>query len=308
MTPRPPWLRRLGADRLRGAGPLARQTAAGLISTLPDLPGKDLESFRADLLRLARRVRASQPAMAPLFHLMNDVLQAAGDAATRREAVSRGRAAARRFLARQRSLEAGAVRRALCRVPAGATVMTHSASSLVEAVLLRAGGRRRGARPATLARVICTESRPAGEGSRLARRLARSGVPVTLVTDAAAAETLAEADLLLVGADCVTQKGLIHKVGTNALAAAAKRLGIPCHAVATSHKLLPERLLLPGWNESRGAGEVLRSAPPGLTVLNRPFDRTPWRRLTSVITEAGPLRRPDVCRLLREMAPARGWK
>ncbi|MFQ5915656.1 MAG: translation initiation factor eIF-2B [Nitrospinota bacterium] len=307
MEIRPPWLRRLAGDRTQGATALARLAAECLTSSLPKLSGDTLESFLAALLHLTLEMRKSQPAMAPLFHLANDALRAAENAKTRGTAPIRVRAAVRRFLVRQGALAAQAVRQALPLIPPGATVLTHSASSLVETVLQRAAGKRRGMRSSSRIRVICTESRPAGEGSRLALRLARAQIPTTLLIDAAAGEALAEADLFLVGADSVTPKGLIHKVGTNALAGLARGRGIPCYAVATSQKLLPERYLLPTWNEAREASEVLGSSVPDLRVLNRPFDRTPWRRLSAVITEEGPLSKADVSRKLRELRPALGW-
>lgn len=302
---RPSWLRRLAADRAQGATALARLAAEGLTSSAGAPRGKTLESFRESLLETALRMRAAQPAMAPLFHLANEALLAAEGARTRREAAARVRAAVRGFLARQKRAARGAVRSALPLIPAGATVLTHSASSLVEAALLRA----RSASASFRIRVICTESRPAGEGARLALRLARSQIPTTLVTDAASGEALAEADLLLVGADSATERGVIHKVGTSALAALAKERGIPRYALATSQKLLPERFLLPSWNETRDAREVLlKTAAPSLTVLNRPFDRTPWSRLSALITEDGVLSKTDVRRRLRGIRAAAGWR
>ncbi len=186
--------------------------AEGLTASAAKLSKNRRDPFLSDLLHLSHEIRRSQPAMAPLFHLANEALLATEDAKTPREALLKIRSATRRFLAQQSTLATRACGRALQVIPAGAAVLTHSGSSLVEAVIRRAAGRTRGKRFSSRIRVICTESRPAGEGSQLARRLARSGIPTTRVIDAAAGEALEEADLFLVGADTVTPKGLIHKI------------------------------------------------------------------------------------------------
>jgi translation initiation factor 2B subunit (eIF-2B alpha/beta/delta family) len=245
--------------------------------------------------------------MAPLFHLTNELLLAAERAKTRREALSRVRSATRRYMRSEKTLAARAARRALPLIPAGATVLTHSASSLVEAVLLRAAQPKRGKQARSGIRAICTESRPAGEGRQLTLRLASAGIQTTLVVDAAAGEVLDDADLLLVGADTVTPKGLIHKVGTRVLASLARKRKVPCFAVATSRKLLPDRFLLDTWNLPRAAKEVTRVSHKNLTVLNRPFDLTPWKWLTGVVTEDGLLSRDDVAHRLRNLPLSKEW-
>jgi translation initiation factor 2B subunit (eIF-2B alpha/beta/delta family) len=286
---------------------LSLVAAEGLDSEIRDLPTQSLESFYSHLLPLAREIRQSQPAMAPLFHLTNDVLLAAERAKTRREALSRIRSATRGYMRSEKTLAARAVRRALALIPAGATVLTHSASSLVEAVLLSAARPKRGKQARSGIRAICTESRPAGEGRQLALRLGSAGIRTTLIIDAAAGEALDDADLLLVGADTVTSKGLIHKVGTCVLATLARKQKVPCFAVATSRKLLPDRFLLDTWNLTRAAKEVTRVSHKNLTVLNRPFDLTPWKWLTGVVTEEGLLSRKDVVERLKRIRLAKGW-
>src|SRR5690606_41726653 len=49
--------------------------------------------------------------------------------------------------------------------------------------------------------VICAESRPVFEGRQTAAALASYGIPVRLVVDAAAMHAVAEAQMVLVGAD-----------------------------------------------------------------------------------------------------------
>ena len=187
----------------------------------------------------------------------------------------------------------------------GSRIFTHSASSLVETAIRRADRRQRGGVKGI--RVICTESRPAGEGIGLARRLFQAGIFTTLVTDAAAGEVLGEADLFLTGADSVTQEGVIHKVGTSLIAEMAKKKGIPCFALTTPQKLLPERLLSLSWRALREADEILRTSSRRLMVQNPTFDRTAWSRLTAVVTEEGPMLQGEVFRHLRALRIVKSW-
>lgn len=56
------------------------------------------------------------------------------------------------------------------------------------------------------------ESRPLCEGVSLANALAAAGVGVTVITDAQAGAFMAEADLVLVGADSLTADAVVNKV------------------------------------------------------------------------------------------------
>lgn len=60
----------------------------------------------------------------------------------------------------------------------------------------------------------------------------------TLLDDAAARAAIADADLVLVGADMLMSRGLVNKVGTYPMALAAQH-GTPLYAVCGSEKFLP---------------------------------------------------------------------
>src|SRR5690606_15339211 len=79
--------------------------------------------------------------------------------------------------------------------------------------------------------VICTETRPYLQGSRLtAHSVGEMGVPVTVITDnmGAAAMAAGKVSRLLTAADRVTASGhVINKVGTLQLAIAARHFGLP---------------------------------------------------------------------------------
>lgn len=84
-----------------------------------------------------------------------------------------------------------------------------------------------------------------------------------------------QADLVLVGADAMTQAAAVNKAGTHLLALAAKAAGVPVYVAADSSKLSPGPLFSlahPGGareeeHEEKGAEEVAaawnRPPPPG---------------------------------------------
>jgi len=140
-------------------------------------------------------------------------------------------------------------------------VLTHSASSTVERALHAAP------RPF---RIVVTESRPLGEGERLADRLSGEGLDVQLIPDASLCLWLPRVDLVLVGADAITPQGIVNKVGTRLLALAASDAGVPFHVVCTTDKIVD--------TVSVGREDL--------------FDLTPLSLITSVVTEEG-VRKPS---------------
>jgi translation initiation factor 2B subunit (eIF-2B alpha/beta/delta family) len=110
------------------------------------------------------------------------------------------------------------------------TVMTHSASATVREALTHTPP----------ARVVCTVSEPGSEGRRLAAELKSSGLTVELIADSESADAVRESDLLLLGADTVFRDGsLVNKVGTLAIARAAKEAGVPVIVACETFKLAP---------------------------------------------------------------------
>jgi len=182
-------------------------------------------------------------------------------------------------------------------IPATGTVLTVSASDTVFQALDAAhqAGRR--------FRVVCTESRPQNEGVSFARSLARVGIPVTLILDAAVAEAVPGATVL-VGADACTPAGVINKVGTQTLALLADRFGSPVYALFGQEKLLPESLARGIAIADQPPTEILPEPTPGVTVVNRYFDRTPLALFTGFVTDLGLLRPDEVVAVLSDLEEA----
>jgi translation initiation factor eIF-2B subunit delta len=117
----------------------------------------------------------------------------------------------------------------------GSTVLIHSASSSVRALLEEAKDR-------VPFNVCVTEALPIGEGIEMAADLTAIGFEVEVLQDQVAIELLPGMDLVLAGADAIGPGSAINKRGTNALAQRARALGVPFYLVAAAEKVLPAPL------------------------------------------------------------------
>jgi methylthioribose-1-phosphate isomerase len=143
--------------------------------------------------------------------------------------------------------------------------------------------------------VVCTETRPYLQGSRLtAHSVAEMGVPVTVITDnmGAAAMAAGKVSRLLTASDRVTASGhVINKVGTLQLAIAARHFGLPYVAMVGRPDFSakgPEDVEM----EFRDPDETLhclghRTATPLATGWYPAFDVTPPELVTRISTSYG---------------------
>lgn len=159
-----------------------------------------------------------------------------------------------------------------------------------------------------LAQVYACETRPLLQGARLtAWELQQMGAPYDLIIDSAAASLMRRGyvDAVLAGADRIAANGdTANKIGTFALALAARYARIPFYIVAPETTLDPrtahgDEIEI----EDRGSAEVVAiqgvpTAPVGTTALNPAFDVTPAELITAIVTDRRVIRtaageRPD---------------
>jgi translation initiation factor eIF-2B subunit delta len=272
-------------DHVSGSAALARSALSALAASVQGV--RDNRVRHAATLAGVRMLRAHPQ----LFALQNAV-GAALLLVTEREIGAGPFAAECRRLSRAISArEQRAAVEAAALIKDGATVLTHSASGLVEAALKRAC--REGRRP----RVLATESRPMLEGLGQARRLRKAGCRVVLMADSAAGLMVEQADLVLVGADALFAGGIVNKIGTRLIALAARAQGKPCYVAATSDKMAPPGVG-PVAEHRKDPAELLADAA-GLEVANYYFELTPWSLWAGVILEDG-LFAPSAVRLRLE--------
>jgi translation initiation factor 2B subunit (eIF-2B alpha/beta/delta family) len=245
-------IRRAAADRRSGAAEIAARAAEGLA----------LLGAQRDVARASRHLVKAHPAMAPLWRLAATTL-----------ASKDHRDAARRFGERVAAESEGVARAAEWALPRRAVVLVHSSSSNVFAALTRHGGR--------IERVMCTASVPGGEGRAFARRLERAGIDAEVIPDAAVGRASEDASVAFVGADAVTEDGVVNKVGTLLVALAAQQAGIGFYVLAGTSKLLPAR----AWRSE-----------------DAPFyEETPLTLVDALITERGPMGTAAIRRAVRRI-------
>jgi eIF-2B alpha/beta/delta-like uncharacterized protein len=284
-------IRDLAQDNVSGAAELARDAAQVFALLAKESEAKDLGSFLRELSATGREVVQAQPSMAPLFNLVNGVLFDLDGVASLEEARRRAKASAQGFAEELESRGQRIAEEALTVLSHGCTVLTHSRSSTVLAALLLA--RDRGVE----FEVVCTESRPLYEGRKVAEVLSEAGIHTTLVTDASVSHILPRADLVMVGADSVSEEGLVNKMGTWGVALAAKAHGVPLYALCGTEKLLPGGY--PYFEiEARDPEEVWPGFPPAVEVLNYYFEVTPLEYVSGLITERGRLTQAKVGEML----------
>ena len=290
-------------DVLSGAADIARVAVDTVRRAALESPAGDVLELRRELGEVGQAILDAQPVMAPLVALVAAILDAAGAASDLeggREAVL-GAAQAFRTDLGSRTARVATRAAALLPAPEQGPVLTLSSSSTVREALL--ANDDRGALEVTV-----LESRPMQEGRILAAALARAGVPVTLAVDAAASTLVRRSSMVLLGADSVGDAGVVNKVGSLAVASAARAAGVPVLVLTDETKILPV-----GFPQHLGSQRPAREvwqAPAGVRVWNQYFEAVPLDAVTSVVAESAtmtPLEVEEYRRRIRLPEEVRAW-
>ncbi len=272
----------IAENRTAGATALLRMAVAILSDAL---------AAKIPVASLAQALADAQPSMASLLN--------AGAAAV---AAEQDPAQFERFRQRIARAPAALARNALTSFgTAGADPMrlvTISSSGTVRLVIEALANTR-------TVHVACGEGRPALEGRMLAAELASSGIAVTMFSDAALGTALMTADAVLVGADAVTSRAFLNKVGTRMLAAAACRQGVPVYVAATRDKFLDDTLAARLTIRAAPPAEIWDAPPAGVDVRNCYFEEVPLDLITVVITDSAAIPAALVGEAFATNAPTR---
>lgn len=151
-------------------------------------------------------------------------------------------------------------------------------------------------------RVFADETRPLLQGARLTSwELQRAGIDVTVLPDGAAASLLASGRInaVFVGADRIAANGdVANKIGTYALALAAREHGVPFHVCAPGSTFDANTPTGAGIEiEHRDRDELAFSGatqilPQHVAAYNPAFDITPRALITHYVTDRGLLEPP----------------
>jgi translation initiation factor 2B subunit (eIF-2B alpha/beta/delta family) len=286
------------ADRESGSSDVGLAFLADLerwsaTDTSPSAP-----ELRATLLRWLRAAQAAQPTMALVHQLAARALDVAAAGVARGDRPADLRAHLAQSCDQERR-DLGAMRTAVARTAAsllaerGAWIATLSASAIVREAFLEA--KRLGSDP----RALVAEGRPRLEGRALATALAAAQIPVWLVADAALPLLLSHAAQLWIGADAVTEAGVINKIGSFAAALAAREHSVPCYALAGRRKFVPAgtpalRIV------EMPPDEVWDTPAPGVQPRNVYFELVPIGLLRGIVVEGESLGPSEAATLARE--------
>jgi translation initiation factor 2B subunit (eIF-2B alpha/beta/delta family) len=277
-------------DLLSGAAELALRAITVFQSVLADQENDLLQPAQKKqaLTYTAKALIDAQPAMAPLFHLGNDLLLAIDTATTNEAMVERSNTALAKFENRLCDSAATIADMAYDLIDPGELIFAYSFSSTVVSCLLNARARGR------FFRVVCTEARPSMEGRKLASRLAAGGIEVIHTFDNAMGLVLGNCSAAFMGCDCIARAGVINKVGSWMLAVACRELNVPLYALSGTEKFVTDDRMFEFERHERPGVEVWDSAPKGVAILNQQFDLVPFNLLAGLVTEKGVLKEPDI--------------
>ena len=290
---------------VRGAPAIGIAGAMGLVVSLDAFSDQTLDGLRARAAVHAQRIISTRPTAANLAWAVNAVLaDAMRPFASGAEALRAMREKANALLADDAAMcrrigELGEPLLAdgaqvLTHCNAGALATTGIGTALAPVYVAAERGRR--------VSVLACETRPLLQGARLtAWELSRAGVPVRVITDSAAAGAMRDGrvDLVIVGADRIAANGdVANKIGTYALALAARYHGIPFYVAAptsTFDAAIAGGAAIP--IEQRGRAEVACIAgraivPNDVPVENPAFDVTPADLVTAIVSDRGIHRPP----------------
>ncbi len=240
-------LETIANDNVHGASYLTQQAIQALLAT----------KSKEELIQAANKLQQIQSCMASLYNLGAFVLH-------RSDSIDQAMLDAWLRDFKKQNEEASQKAAKLIK---NKIILTHSFSSLVFKAIKLAPPKK----------IICTESRPHNEGIMLAKKLQQDGFFVELVSDAAAAVMVKEIDMVLFGADGVAEFGLVHKVGSFAIALAANYYQKEVIAIAPKSKWWPKGYMPPK-EQPRDPNELGCAC-----AKNFYFDVTPLSLITTII-------------------------
>jgi translation initiation factor 2B subunit (eIF-2B alpha/beta/delta family) len=288
----------MAADRESGSADVARAFLDELERGVAIDTSTSGPALRAALLPRLRAAQAAQPSMALIHQLAARALEVA-DTAVRR---GQGAAELRTHLAAMCTAERGDLVAATAAAARQARALIGEREAWIATLSQSAGVReallllqREGLAP----RALIGEGRPRAEGRELAAALAAAGIPVWLVVDAALPLLVSQTRAVWLGADAVTERGVINKIGSFAAALAAREHSVPVYALATRRKFLPAatgalRIV------EQPAEEVWEAPALGVRPRNVYFESVPLALLRGVVVEDAVLGVTECATLARE--------
>ncbi len=298
---------------IRGAPAIGVAGAMGVALGALKIRTNNIDRFEARLDVICQQIATARPTAVNLVWAVERMKQVAGEASHKgvKSVKSRLVKEARKMLTQDIAINRAMGRCGQRLLKKGSRVLTHcNAGALATGGYGTALGVVRAAVEAgKRIEVLADETRPFLQGARLtAWELAKSRIPVTILTDNAAGHLMQQGkvDAVIVGADRIAGNGdVANKIGTYMVAVLAKTHKIPFYVAAPLSTIdcsLKSGKEIP--IEQRDQGEVThfqgkRVAPDGVAAENPAFDVTPCRYVSAIITEKGVVTAPFRAKLKR---------
>jgi methylthioribose-1-phosphate isomerase len=284
---------------VRGAPAIGVAAAYGMVAAAHRSDADTLEALKAQLAEAEALLRGSRPTAVNLFWALDRMAKVIARAGSIEALCANLLHEARNIEAEDIAVNRAISKHAMKVVPQKATIFHHcNTGSLATCDLGTALGVIRTAHESGReVFAYIDETRPRLQGAKLsAWELLQYGVPHAVIVDGAAPHVMRSkgADLCVVGCDRVAANGdTANKIGTYALALAAKDNGVPFYVCAPSSTIdmntaTGEDIAI----EDRDAREIthfgdIALAAEGAGAYNPAFDITPARLITGIITEFG---------------------
>jgi len=150
--------------------------------------------------------------------------------------------------------------------------------------------------------VYNTETRPLFQGRKTARELRKARIKTTMFVDSAMGVALSKRQgtkkvkKIFLGADALTKKGIINKIGSEVITRLAKEEKIPVYIIADSWKF--SRARIP--REQRKLNEIWDSAPKNIKIKNPAFEFVRKKYITGIVSELGVMKYGEFVRKVKK--------
>ncbi len=267
--------------KIQGASKVSTAGIKALLKVVKDTPEKSLikEVTRARKKLLA--TRATEPELDNYTrHILTFLKKTKSKKATMEEVV--------RLFNEKRLRRALIIDHGAKRIHRNLNIFTHCRSTTVLDILKEAAKKHR-------LHILNTETRPLYQGRTTAKELAQAKIKVTHHVDSAMGEAVGNADIILLGADAITPKGVYNKIGSSTVALLGKAQHVPVYICASLWKFTEKESI-----EERPGKEVWK-APKGVKVHNPAFDIIPLKQVHAIICEQGALSPKQFIRKARKV-------
>ncbi len=284
---------------IRGAGKIAREAAQALKDFAIEVDEVDSKKFLIALTYAKDTLKATRPTAVSLENALNIIIKRA-QGKNVKEMKKNIIIAADKFINNSKNAVSKIAKLCSKKIEKNAVILTHCNSTVVINSIIEAQNQGKNIK------VYPTETRPWGQGYITAKALADNNVDVTLIVDSAARYFMDEIDVVIFGADTITEDGsVINKIGTFQIATCAHeyKTHIPVIICAESYKFSTtaksaKEVII----EERDPKEIIDPDKiQGVKIRNPVFDITPKEYIDFIITEFGEISPKNAQKIIKKL-------